>query len=228
MNEWWDKMNKKPIEQLLIEIDDFSRTRNLSKREMAQKLNTPYETFRKWFQKGKGKKNPSPAYIKKMEKFLESRKETETYWKELWMKILEWWETQHRYSTVRELADEIGWDEQNLNTYFQSKDMPPKLVIEKIARTVGFEISTLDFILQEAQRKTEKIKHLLLFLEEELSWFRDGSKEARDIFREELDPYDVGYISSLLIMLGDEDKFKRWLILTTYWFNFLKQKGEQK
>lgn len=217
-------MNKRTVEQLLREIDDFSQTKNLSKREIAQRLNIPYETFRKWFQKGKGKKNPSSIYIEKIEKFLESQEKTEKYWKEIWMKILEWWKTQHRYSTVKALADEIGWDVQSLGNYFQNKDMPPRLVIEKIAKTIGFEISALDFIIQEAQRKTEKVKHLLLFLEEELRWFRDSSNEARDILRKELDLGDIGYISSLLTMLGDEDKFKRWLTLTTNRFNFFKKK----
>jgi len=221
-------MNKKSVEKLLIKIDDFSRTRNLPKREMAQKLNIPYETFRKWFQKGKSRKNPSQKYIEKMEKFLESRKETDTYWRELWMKILEWWKTQHRYSTIRDLADDIGWDVQNLTNCLQNKEMPPKLVIEKIAKSVGFEIPALDFILQEAQRKTEKIKYLLLLLEDELRWFRDSSKESRKILREALDLGDIGYISSLLTMLGDEDKFRRWITLTTNRFNFFKNKGGQK
>jgi len=221
-------MTKKSVDRLLVEIDDFSRSRSLSKREMSKRLNIPYETFRKWFQKGEGRKNPSATYIEKMEKFLESWEETDTYWRNLWMRILEWWETQHRYSAIRDLADEIGWDAANLTSHFQNKDMPPKLVVEKIARTVGLEIRSLDFILQEAERRTEKVKYLLLFLEEELRWFRDGSKEARDMLRERLDLSDIGYISSLLSMLGDEDKFKRWLSLTTNRFNFFKKKAGQK
>jgi len=221
-------MNKKSVEQLLIEIDNFSRKRNLSKKGMAQKLNIPYMTFKNWFQKGRVKRNPSPAYIKRMEKFLESQKETVTYWVDLWLQILEWWETQHRYSSIMELADEIGWDAQNLNSHLQNKEIPSKLVVEKIAKTVGFETPDLDFVAQEAQRKTEKVKHILLFLEEELEWFRDNSKEARDIFREELDLNDIGYISSLLTMLGDEDKFRRWLTLTTNRFNFFKKKGSKR
>jgi len=221
-------MNKKPVEQLLMEIDNFSRKCNLSKKEMAQKLSINYETFRKWFQKGKGRKNPSLTYIEKMEKFLESWKETDIYWKELWIKILGWWKTQHRYSTIRDLADEIGWDVQNFTNYLQNKEMPPKLVIEKIAKIVGFEIPVLDSMHQEAQRKAEKIKYLLLLLEDELRWFRDSPKEARGIFREELDLADIGYISSLLTMLGDEKKFKRWVILTTNRFNFFKKKGGGK
>jgi transcriptional regulator with XRE-family HTH domain len=218
-------MNKKSVEQLLTEIDNFSRAIKLSKRGMSQKLNISYGTFIKWFQKGKVKRNPSPAYIEKIEKFLESQKETDTYWRKLWMKILEWWKIQHRYSTIKDLADDIGWDVQNLTNYLQNKEMPPKLVVDKIAKTIGVEVPNLDFLIQEAQRKTEKIKYLLLFLEEELSWFRDGSKEARDILREKLDLGDIGYVSSLLTMLGDEDKFKRWLALTTNRFNFFKKKG---
>jgi len=221
-------MNKESIEQLLKKIDYFFRTRNFSKREIAKKLNIPYSTFKKWFQKGKVKRSPSPTYIEKLEKFLESQKEVEEYWQELWMKILEWWATQHRFSTVREFADEIGWDSQNLTKHLQNKERPPKLVIDKIARTVGFEIPALDFLIKEAQRKTERIKYLLLLLEDELRWFRDSSKEAREILREVLDLSDIGYISSLLTMLGDEDKFRRWITLTTNRFNFFKNKGRQK
>lgn len=221
-------MDKRPVEQLLVEIDDFSRARKLTKKGMAQKLNIPYSTFKKWFQEGKAKRNPSPTYVEKIEKFLESQRESVTYWADLWIKILKWWETQHRYSTVKELADEIGWDTQNLNNHLQNKDMPPKLVVEKIAKIAGFETIDLDRILQEAQRRTEKAKHLLLFLEEELRWFRDSSKEGRDIFRGELDFGDIGYISSFLTMLDDEEKFKRWLTLTTNRFNFFKKKGGQK
>lgn len=221
-------MSKRSVEQLLIEINDFSRKENLSKREMAQRLNIPYGTFRRWFHKGKSKKKPSLMYIEKMERFLESQKETDIHWKELWLEILEWWKTQHRYSTLRDLADEIGWDVQSLVEHFQNKKMPPKLVIEKIAKTAGLEIPFLDLILKEARRKTSKVKYILLFLEEELRWFRDAPKEARDIFREELDPGDISYISSLLTMLGEEDKFRRWLTLTTNRFNFFKRKGGQK
>lgn len=65
-------MSKKPIEQLLVEIDNFSREKRVSKKEVARKLNMPYSTFGKWFQKGKGKRYPSPKYVKKIERFLES------------------------------------------------------------------------------------------------------------------------------------------------------------
>ncbi len=71
-----------------------------------------------------------------------------------------------------------------------------------------------------AQERAEKIKLLLILLESELRWFKDGSPEVRDTFRKRLDQYDVGYIASLLTMMGNEASFQRWLALTTNRFRF--------
>jgi hypothetical protein len=221
-------MNSKSTEQLLIEMASFSRTQNFSKKATAAKLGIPYGTLKKWFLTSSNRREPSRANVQKIEKFLDSLKETNTRWQELWVKILEWWKTQHRYSTVKEFADEIGWDSQSLAAHLQNGQMPSRLVIEKIAKIIGLETTSLDSILQEAEQKTEKIKYLLLLLEDELRWFRDGSGESRAVFRRSLDLNDVGYISSLLTMLGDEEKFRRWVTLTTNRFSFSKRRGEQK
>lgn len=220
-------MNNESSEQILKRIETYIRKKDLSKMELANELGIPYSTFKKWFQKGRVQRSPSPVYINKLEKFLESQEKIEKNWEVLWMNILKWWETQHRYSTVREFADEIGWDSQNLAWHLENQERPPLLVIDKIARTVGFEIPALDFLVKEAQRKTERIKYLLLLLEDELRWFRDSSEKAREIFRESLDLSDIGYISSLLTMLGEEEKFRRWLTLTTHRFNFFRNRGDR-
>jgi hypothetical protein len=78
--------------------------------------------------------------------------------------------------------------------------------------------------IEEAKHRTEKVKYLLLLLEDELRWFRDNNPRAREEFRKELDAYDIGYISSLLSMLTEEDKFKRWLALTTVRFQSFKSR----
>ncbi len=75
----------------------------------------------------------------------------------------------------------------------------------------------------EARHRAEKIKYLLLLLEDELRWFRDNDANTRDEFRKGLNAYDIGYISSLLTMLTEEDKFQRWLALTTTRFNSFKK-----
>jgi transcriptional regulator with XRE-family HTH domain len=211
--------------QLLAKMDDYSKQNQLTRRELAQQLGIPYNTYREWFQKTEHE--PSKSYVNKIQHFLLSKKETESTWKELWIKILSWRETQHQYKTTKELAEKIGWDTQSLSHYFLTKDIPPKLVIEKMANIIGLEAPDNILINREAYKRIEKIKYLLIILEEELSWFRDGSVKARDELRSRLNLDDVGYISSLLTMLGDEGRFKRWLALTTNRFNFFAKKGGQ-
>jgi hypothetical protein len=68
------------------------------------------------------------------------------------------------------------------------------------------------------EQRIEAVRYLLLALETELRHFRDGERAERDAFRKLLNPQDMGYISSLLGMLGDEERFQRWLQMSTYKF----------
>ncbi len=77
--------------------------------------------------------------------------------------------------------------------------------------------------INTARHRAEKIKYILLLLEDELRWFRDNEPRMRDEFRKELDASDIGYISSLMTMLTEEEKFKRWLALTTSRFQAFKK-----
>ncbi len=76
----------------------------------------------------------------------------------------------------------------------------------------------------EAKRRAQKLKLLLLLLEDELRWFRDGRPESRAAYRADLDAYDIGYVSSLLSMLTDEEKFQRWKALTTHRFRSFRRR----
>lgn len=155
-------MSKKTIKQCLEEIENFRLKQGISKREIAEMVGVPYNTFEKWYEGGKSRREPSLRYVRKIKKFLQLLKENKT-----------------------------------------------------ISRS----------LFHEAKRRTDKIKCLLLFLEEELAWFRDGEKESRDVLRENLDFDDVGYISSLLTMIGDEEKFQRWRALTTNRFGYFRKRG---
>lgn len=100
------------------------------------------------------------------------------------------------------------------------KNLAPKQKI--VARSIaGAEAMSIEEINQRAER----IKHLLLALYPDLSFFIN-SEEARAVFQQTLDLGDVGYISSLLIALcGTEVQFRSWLEFNTYQFNFFKKKG---
>jgi hypothetical protein len=143
----------KTIESVLSTLDTYAKELDISRRELASRLETPYSTVKHWFQQGTSARKPSEANLIKIRTFLKSEEESQVY---------------------RQIKD--------------------------------------------ARRRTEKIKYLLLLLEDELRWFRDNSPGAREIFRKELNASDIGYISSLLTMIREEDKFERWLALTTIQF----------
>lgn len=145
------------MENLLTQLDTYAKEHGFSNRELARKLDIPYNTVRKWLVKGERMRNPSSEYADRIKAFLTSIEKPEQY-----------------------------------EEYLQH--------------------------IEQARHKTEKTKYLLLLLEDELRWFRDADPAARDVFRKQLDSSDIGYISSLLTMLSEEDKFKRWLALTTVSF----------
>lgn len=146
----------------------------------------------------------------------------------LWMAFLRWWKTQHKYSSVEQLAAETGWNAEKLSSHINNGEAPPILVIETLAEKADLGMADMAALTCEAGQRIEKLKHVLLVLEDELRWFRDRPQEAREVFRSKLDPNDVGYIASLLTMLGDESKFRRWLELTSNRFNSFRKAGSRK
>ena len=130
----------------------------------------------------------------------------------------------------RQLAEELGAPYNTLNKWWvfshaegARKPSEPHL---NIIREYLEAKNKPELYLQikEARRRIEKVKYLLLLLEDELRWFRDNEPKAREEFRKELDASDIGYISSLLTMLTEEEKFNRWLALTTTRFQSFKRR----
>jgi len=123
--------------------------------------------------------------------------------------------------TRKTLASRLGIPLGTVEKWFiegssPSKREPSLAHLEKIHDLLTFE---------EAHERAENLKYLLLLVERELRWFRDSSAAAREVLRQELDTADVGYISSLLAMIGEEEKLGRWLAFTTYKFNYFRKRG---
>ncbi len=130
---------------------------------------------------------------------------------------------------VSELAEQLSVPRSTVAKWFNKKKsgtLPSKSNLEKIssflAKSDGGRTGNERRVVAEARERAEKIMHLLILLESELGWFRDGDDSARQIFRDKLDPYDIGYIASLMMMLDNEDKFQRWLALTTNRFQYFR------
>jgi len=72
------------------------------------------------------------------------------------------------------------------------------------------------------QERVEKLKHVLLLLELELRPFIQD-EEARKLLRKKVDFADVGYLTSQINMMDEEERFKRWKSNSNYKFNFFRK-----
>lgn len=67
-----------------------------------------------------------------------------------------------------------------------------------------------------AEERAKNVMRLLMSLSSELDFFKSCSEHERKIFKRIVPGQDVGYITTLLRALYDEDKFQRWLLFSTY------------
>jgi transcriptional regulator with XRE-family HTH domain len=211
------------IKEILAAVDTVRQQKRLTRHQVADTLGIPFNTFRAWFHK-RGAKTPSSAYVSKLQAFAAQSGQPRAELHELWNKIREWWQTQHRYASLEELSEEVGWPVEGLRPCLLDESSPPRLVAERIAQLLHFETPVRPLSTEEVRHRVERLKALLIILSEELGWFRDGPEAVRNVFRSELDQFDTGYLSSLLNMLFAEDKFRRWLEVTTNRFNYFRRK----
>jgi len=64
--------------------------------------------------------------------------------------------------------------------------------------------------------RVRAIEDTLYALNDELEFFKEGSPHSRGVLRQRLSGPDVGYVTTLLKALFDEEKFQNWLAMTTY------------
>ncbi len=64
--------------------------------------------------------------------------------------------------------------------------------------------------------RVQAVEDILYTLNDELQFFKEGSPHSRKILRQRLSGPDVGYMTTLLKALFDEEKFQNWLAMTTY------------
>lgn len=67
-----------------------------------------------------------------------------------------------------------------------------------------------------AEERARNVMKLLMSLSKELEFFKRCSENERITFKKIVPGQDVGYITTLLRALYDEDKFQRWLLFSTY------------
>jgi len=64
--------------------------------------------------------------------------------------------------------------------------------------------------------KIQAVEDALYVLNDQLEFFKEGSPHSRRILRRQLSGPDVGYVTTLLKALFDEERFRDWLAMTTH------------
>ena len=215
------------VASTLAAVEAARKTEGLSRRQLADRLAIPFETFRRWFH-ATSAKLPSAAHLSRLESYVGATRDQVSGLSTVWGAIRSWWQIQHRYASASELARQIGWEPDHLQRCLTDGLMPPRLVLERLADEACIPTPKCLPRVEEARTRTERLRALLLLLYQELAWFRDGPEEVRTTLRSALDSFDLGYLSSLLVMLSDEGKFKVWLAGTTNRFSSFQPKGRRK
>lgn len=89
-------------------------------------------------------------------------------------------------------------------------------VDKKLAAAKLYDIPQSAQEVMEPQARAKRVMQLLLAISAELEFFKQCPESGRMAFRKIVPGPDVGYVTTLLRALFDEDKFQRWLLYSTY------------
>lgn len=123
--------------------------------------------------------------------------------------------------TEKPIADEGRVTEHSFNTTIlvnEVKQLREKvdLIHNKLTQANIYQEITEKPSANNAEARAKIIMRLLMSLSSELEFFKSCTENERKIFKKIVPGQDVGYITSLLRALYDEDKFQRWLLFSSY------------
>lgn len=141
------------------------------------------------------------------------------------IELKKWLQSQTRFKTIRELEQPTGIPYSSLKDYFAGKASPPGERRRRLAEVTRIPILEPWMRAPDPaqSRPTSQptasaesvgigVRHLMAALEP----FRKGSAEDRAVLRKTVSARDVGYLTSLLKAMYDEDQFQTWLYFTEY------------
>jgi hypothetical protein len=102
---------------------------------------------------------------------------------------------------------------------------PQRKMQRKISQQSPRDRDGIEQLRDDPSERATRIKILLIKLADELEFFKQKPEPVRRIFRKEIPGEDIGYVTTLLRALYDEDQFQRWLLFSDY---KLKSKEENK
>jgi len=120
-----------------------------------------------------------------------------------------------KFKYQSEIAQVTKINEKTIGDYFTARHKPPKkkwnllreILFEEIKKVIPEKKIEVPQIT-EAKHSAERLKAIALLLKDELEYFKESSPEVREILKEYLPGPTIGYISSLLTALYDENQLE--------------------
>ena len=131
-----------------------------------------------------------------------------------------------RFRTIREVADAASENYSTVKHYFEARYLPGRERWAKIASVLLPEIGATESVPKKrssgppseglSAARAAEVLRVLRRLAQVLEFFKTGSPTDRDLLRRMVPGTDVGYITSLLRALYDEDRFEEWILFSNY------------
>lgn len=160
--------------------------------------------------------------------------------KELPAKLRAWFQGQTKWKSQIEIAEQLGINKHTVSDYFNGRNYPKGENLRKLAEItqlpllrellnndgakgkskkknaepikVKSETAVSDSPLTNAQEVYQKLSELDNLLER----FKKGTAKEREVLRQVIPPMQIGYITSLLKALYNEDEFQQWIFFSEY------------
>ncbi len=135
-----------------------------------------------------------------------------------------WLRSQRRFRTVREVAAAAGIPYTSVKDYFNGRSVPQgerRRILGDLTRIPalrghGEEVPNRTEASGSAAARAEAVLQAVRRLLVDLDPFKAGTAEDRAVLRKTVPARDVGYLTTLLKAMYDEDQFQTWLYFTEY------------
>lgn len=142
------------------------------------------------------------------------------------IELKKWLRSQNRYTTIRELETPTGIPYSSLKDYFAGAAVPRGERLQRLAAVTGIpalgalEPGSSSSLGTGDRPPVEEVARGVLMtlrrLVDELHFFRSGSPADRARLRRIVPARDVGYATTLLKAMYDEDQFQTWVYFADY------------
>jgi len=138
-----------------------------------------------------------------------------------------------RFDSIRALAEAAGLNYSSVANYFSGRRLPSPDAWGRLSAALGRgtasgqaaaqgqtaapgRLATPPSRADDPLQHAEAVRRRILELTHELGYFKRGGRASREVLRQAISGRDIGYLTSLLRALYDEDQFETWILFSDY------------